>query len=97
MQAKNDAIRAENTVSKIRFEGEQAKVQAEAQAAARIAQANGEAEAQIAQARGQREASGCPTASANRKARASRRHSRRTSANSQAEKDDATRTVPTRR
>ena len=57
VQAKNDAIRAENTVSKVRFEGEQAKVQAEAQAAARIAQANGESEAQIAQARGQREAS----------------------------------------
>ena len=56
VQAKNDSIRAENTVSKVRFEGEQAKVQAEAQAAARIAQANGESEAAIAQARGQREA-----------------------------------------
>lgn len=56
VQAKNDAIRAENTVSKVRFEGEQAKVQAEAQASARIAQAKGESEAAVAQARGQREA-----------------------------------------
>ena len=55
--AKNDAIRAENTVAKVRYEGEQAKVQAEAQAAARIASANGESEAAIAQARGEREAS----------------------------------------
>ena len=55
VQAKNDAIRAENTVSKVRYEGEQAKVQADAQAAVRIAQANAEAEATIAQARAQRE------------------------------------------
>ncbi len=53
--AKNDAIRAENTVVKVRYEGEQAKVHAEAQAAARIAEANGDSEAAIAQARGQRE------------------------------------------
>jgi regulator of protease activity HflC (stomatin/prohibitin superfamily) len=56
VQAKNDAIRAENTVAKVRYEGEQAKVQAEAQAAARIAQANGEAESAIVQARAQRQA-----------------------------------------
>ena len=56
VQAKNDAIRAENTVVRVRYEGEQAKVQAEAQATARVAQANGEADAAIAQARGQREA-----------------------------------------
>ena len=55
VQAKNDAIRAENTVSKVRYEGEQAKVQAEAQAAVRQAQANAEAAATIAQARAQRE------------------------------------------
>jgi modulator of FtsH protease HflC len=55
VQAKNDAIRAENTVSRVRYEGEQAKVQADAQAAVRIAQANAEAEATIAQARAQRE------------------------------------------
>jgi regulator of protease activity HflC (stomatin/prohibitin superfamily) len=56
VQAKNDAIRAENTVAKVRFEGEQAKVQAEAEAAARIAQANGTAESAIVQARGERQA-----------------------------------------
>ncbi len=56
VQAKNDAIRAENTVAKVRYEGEQAKVQAAAQAAVRIAQAHGDAEAAVAQARAQREA-----------------------------------------
>ena len=56
VQAKNDAIRAENTVVKVRYEGEQQKVQADAQAAVRVAQANGEAQATIAQARSQREA-----------------------------------------
>ena len=56
VQAKNDAIRAENTVSKVRYEGEQAKVQADAQAAVVIAKANGDAEAEIAHARAQREA-----------------------------------------
>jgi membrane protease subunit HflC len=56
VQAKNDAIRAENTVAKVRFEGEQAKVQAEAQAAARIAQANGAAESAVVQARADRQA-----------------------------------------
>ncbi len=55
VQAKNDAIRAENTVSKVRYEGEQAKVSADAQAAVRIAQANAEAGATVAQARAQRE------------------------------------------
>ena len=56
VQAKNDAIRAENTVVKVRYEGEQQKVQADAQAAVRVAQANGEAQAMVAQARSQREA-----------------------------------------
>jgi regulator of protease activity HflC (stomatin/prohibitin superfamily) len=55
VQAKNDAIRAENTVSRVRYEGEQAKVQAEAQASVRLAQANAEASATVAQARAQRE------------------------------------------
>lgn len=55
VQAKNDAIRAENLVSRVRYEGEQAKVSAEAQAAVRIAQANAEAGATVAQARAQRE------------------------------------------
>jgi regulator of protease activity HflC (stomatin/prohibitin superfamily) len=54
VQAKNDAIRAENEVVKVRYEGEQAKVQADAQAAVRIAAANGDAEAAVAQARAQR-------------------------------------------
>ena len=56
VQAKNDAIRAENTVVRVRYEGEQQKVQADAQAAVRVAQANGEAQATVAQARSQREA-----------------------------------------
>ncbi len=57
VQAKNDAIRAENTVVKVRYEGEQQKVQADALAAVRVAQANGDAQALVAQARSQREAS----------------------------------------
>ncbi len=57
VQAKNDAIRAENTVVKVRYEGEQQKVQADANASVRVAQANGEAQALVAQARSQREAS----------------------------------------
>jgi membrane protease subunit HflC len=56
VQAKNDAIRAENLVSRVRYEGEQAKVQAEAQASVRIAQANAEATATVAQTKAQREA-----------------------------------------
>ncbi len=56
VQAKNDAIRAENTVVKVRYEGEQQKVQADAQAAVRVAQANGEAQATVARARSEREA-----------------------------------------
>ena len=56
VQAKNDAIRAENTVVKVRYEGEQQKVQADALASVRVAQANGEAQALVAQARSQREA-----------------------------------------
>ncbi len=55
VQAKNDAIKAENTVLRVRYEGEQAKVQADAQAAVRIAQAHAEAEATVAQAKAQRE------------------------------------------
>ncbi len=55
VQAKNDAIRAENTVVKVRYEGEQAKVQADAQAAVVVAKANGDAEAEIAHARAERE------------------------------------------
>ena len=49
MQAKNDAIRAENLVLRMCFEGEQAKVQAGAQTSVRIAQANAKADATVAQ------------------------------------------------
>lgn len=56
VQAKNDAIRAENTVVKVRYQGEQQKVQADEQAAVNVARANREAQATIAQARSQREA-----------------------------------------
>ena len=56
VQAKNDAIRAENTVAKVRYEGDQQRVQADTQAAVRVAQANGEAQAVVAQAKSQREA-----------------------------------------
>ncbi len=55
VQAKNDAIRAENLVLRVRYEGEQAKVQADAQASVRIAQATAEATATVTQARAQRE------------------------------------------
>ena len=57
VQAKNDSIRAENTVAKVRYEGEQSKVQADALASIRIAQANAEAAASVVQARAQRESS----------------------------------------
>ena len=56
VRAKNDAIQAENTVSRIRYEGEQAKVQAEAQAAAQISRAEGEAKATVARAGAERDA-----------------------------------------
>ena len=56
VQAKNDAIRAENTVVRVRYEGEQAKVQADAQASVAIAKANGDAEAKVASARADRQA-----------------------------------------
>ena len=56
VQAKNDAIRAENTVSRVRYEGEQAKVQADAQAAVRVAQARAQKEAAILGAEGEAQA-----------------------------------------
>ena len=55
VRAKNDALQAENTVSRVRYEGEQAKVQAEAQATALTTRAEGEARAAIAKARADRE------------------------------------------
>lgn len=54
--AKNAAIQAENTVVRIRYEGEQARVQAEAQAVAANTRAEGEARAAVTRARAEREA-----------------------------------------
>ncbi len=56
VRAKNEAVQAENTVSRVRYEGEQAKVQAEAQATAAATRAEGEARAAVARARAEREA-----------------------------------------
>jgi regulator of protease activity HflC (stomatin/prohibitin superfamily) len=56
VRAKNDALQAENTVARIRYEGEQAKVQAEAEAAATISRAQGEAAATLARAHAARDA-----------------------------------------
>ncbi|MGI4944360.1 MAG: SPFH domain-containing protein [Janthinobacterium lividum] len=56
VRAKNDALQAENTVGRIRYEGEQAKVQAEAQAIAANTRAEGEARAAVTRARAEREA-----------------------------------------
>ncbi len=56
VRAKNDALQAENTVAKIRYEGEQTKVQAEAQATAVTTRAEGEARAAVVRARAEREA-----------------------------------------
>lgn len=55
VKAKNEALQAENTVLRVRYEGEQAKVLAEAQATAAATRAEGEARAAIARARGERE------------------------------------------
>ncbi len=55
VRAKNEALQAENTVNRVRYEGEQAKVQAEAQATAAATRAEGEARAAIARARGEKE------------------------------------------
>jgi len=56
VRAKNDALQAENTVAKIRYEGEQAKVQAEAQAVAVTTRSEGEARAAVVRARAEKEA-----------------------------------------
>jgi regulator of protease activity HflC (stomatin/prohibitin superfamily) len=55
VQAKNAAIQAENEVNKIRYEGEQAKVRAAAQAAAAISAAEGAKQAAILQAEAARQ------------------------------------------
>ena len=56
VRAKNDALQAENTVARIRYEGEQTKVAAEAQAIAANTRAEGEARAAVTRARAEREA-----------------------------------------
>ncbi len=56
VRAKNDALQAENTVAKIRYEGEQVKVQAEAQAIAVTTRSEGEARAAVVRARAEKEA-----------------------------------------
>ena len=56
VRAKNDALQAENTVARIRYEGEQTKVQVEAQAIAANTRAEGEARAAVTRARAEREA-----------------------------------------
>jgi membrane protease subunit HflC len=56
VRAKNDALQAENTVGRIRYEGEQTKVQTEAQAVAANTRAEGEARATVTRARAERDA-----------------------------------------
>ena len=56
VRAKNDALQAENTVARIRYEGEQTKVQALAQAAAATTKAEGEARAAVIRAGAERQA-----------------------------------------
>ncbi len=56
MRAKNDALQAENTVARIRYEGEQAKVHAEAEAIAVATRSKGEARAAVVCARAEKEA-----------------------------------------
>jgi len=56
VRAKNDALQAENTVAKIRYEGEPAKVQAEAQSIAVTTRSEGEARAAVVRARAEKEA-----------------------------------------
>ncbi len=55
VRAKNDALQAENTVARIRYEGEQTKVQAAAQAIAVTTKAEGEARAAVIRAGAERE------------------------------------------
>ena len=61
VRAKNDALQAESTVARIRFDGEQTKVQASAQAEAAATRAEGEARAAVVRScrkRGRRAARG---------------------------------------
>jgi regulator of protease activity HflC (stomatin/prohibitin superfamily) len=56
VKAKNDSVASENMVNKVRYDGEQAKVRAAAEAAAAISRAEGEKQAAILAAEGQAEA-----------------------------------------
>jgi regulator of protease activity HflC (stomatin/prohibitin superfamily) len=56
VKAKNDSVASENMVNKVRYDGEQAKVKAAAEAAAAISRAEGEKQAAILAAQGQAEA-----------------------------------------
>jgi regulator of protease activity HflC (stomatin/prohibitin superfamily) len=53
VKAKNDSVASENMVNKVRYDGEQAKVRAAAEAAAAISRAEGEKQAAILAAEGQ--------------------------------------------
>ena len=55
VKAKNDAVQAENTVARVRYEAEQAKVKAEGQASAVEAAAEGDAQAAITRAKAEKE------------------------------------------
>jgi membrane protease subunit HflC len=55
VRAQNDAVRAENTVARVRYEAEQAKVKAEGQAAAVEAAAEGDAQASVTRAKADKE------------------------------------------
>jgi regulator of protease activity HflC (stomatin/prohibitin superfamily) len=57
VKAKNDAVQAENTVARMRYEGEQRKVTADAQASIEVTKAEGEAKARIARAQADKSAS----------------------------------------
>jgi modulator of FtsH protease HflC len=56
MPAKNEAVAAENQVARIRYEGEQRKVKAEADAVAQVTQAEAERQAAIVRAEGEAQA-----------------------------------------
>ncbi len=56
VKAKNDAVAAENTVNRIRYEGQQSVVKAEADAKAQLARADAERQAAILAAQGEAEA-----------------------------------------
>jgi modulator of FtsH protease HflC len=56
VKAKNDAVQAENTVARVQYEAQQAKIRAEGQASAVAAAAEGEAQAVVTRANAQKQA-----------------------------------------